>query len=137
MKASKTWTPTLTTPAGGAPAGYALQQGVWARNSKLVVLGGRIALNGLGSLPAGQGLILQGLPLPVAQTSYQQGGFTVGYFANAITPMPWVAGYAEAGYNGFVMTRGLLGTGSIGGITMENIAATFDVIFGAWYQTAV
>lgn len=56
---SGTWTPDLTDPNGGSPAGYTWQKGDWIRTGKRIDLWGRVEIKGKGSL---DGILY--IPLP-------------------------------------------------------------------------
>lgn len=125
-----TWSPTIVSSGGGTPT-YTTQSGRYVKVGKYVWLGGRLTLATKGTLAAGT-ITVEGLP---AFTSAAVGiGLSIGYFANMTTSIVWLSAIVAASSTAINIYQLTAAATSVTASTVADIAATFDVIFGGWYE---
>jgi hypothetical protein len=126
------WTPTLTSSGGGTPV-YIQQQGFYTKIGKRVIAVGRVGLSSKGTLAAGQ-LNIASLPFTIVNTTNNWGVVSIGYFANLVSNVVFLAGIAFPNTATFDF-RTLLAAGiSVVNLNVADIANTFDIIFRVDYE---
>ncbi len=125
-----TWTPTLVSTGGGAPA-YTLQRGRYYKIGGAVYVFGEIVIN--GTLPAGNYTRIQGLPFG---QSAAQSGVALKYAGATTVPSGQFITAAVGGSEiSFARNDG---NGEIGavGLNASYISTTFSAIFSTVYQVS-
>jgi hypothetical protein len=127
--------PFLQSYGGGTPV-YASQLGTYVKTGKLLFVGGRVTLSSKGSLAAGQ-LVLAGFPY-AASASIYQAGLVIGYFTGLVTPVSMLTSNLNPslGSANLFYTPGAGGSG-IAALTVADVNASFDLMFGGVYKTDV
>ena len=126
-----TWTPTLTSAGGGAPA-YGLQTGQYVKVGRQVVAKGEIQLTGLGTLGAGNLQVV--LPFTSDTTANHNSPLCIGYFDNLAAATSWVGGYLPPNSTAVNLTwTPGAGAASVSFLALADITATLTLMFGCSY----
>ena len=125
-----TWTPTLVSTGGGAPA-YTTQVGRYYKIGGAVYVFGTVTIN--GTLPAGNYTRIQGLPF--GQSSAQSGVALKYSGATTVSSGQFVTAAIGTGEISFARNDG---NGEIGavGLNASYISTTFSATFSTVYQVS-
>ena len=125
-----TWTPTLISTGGSAPA-YTTQDGKYFKIGGIVYVFGTIAIN--GTLPGGNYTRIQGLPF--GQTSTQSGVALKYSGATGVASGQFLTATIGSGEISFARNDG---NGEIGAIGLQAsyISTTFGAVFSTMYQVS-
>jgi hypothetical protein len=123
-----TWTPTLVSTGGGAPA-YTTQVGKYCKIGKMVYLLGSVQIN--GTLPAGNYTRIQGIPF--TQSSLESAAAIKYRAATGMASGEFISAVLGALELSFFRNNG---NGEIGGVGLNAsyISTTFSVIFSTMYE---
>jgi hypothetical protein len=132
--AEGTWTPTVTSAGGGTAAAYTLQSGTYVKMGQMVVVNGQVALNGKGTLAAGD-VRIGGLPFTTSSTSNGYGG-SIGFFGSMTTSV--VGLYLAAGPSVTYMNLWHLTAAAVANSATQisNISDTFNFQFTLVYRAS-
>jgi hypothetical protein len=125
--------PFLQSYGGGTPV-YATQHGAYVKVGKLLLVSGRVTLSSKGSLAAGQ-LVLAGFPY-AASASIYQAGLTIGYFTGlAINVSNVTSNLNPSLGSANLFYIAAAGGSGIAALTVADVGANFDLMFGGVYKT--
>jgi hypothetical protein len=125
-----TWTPTLVSTGGSAPA-YTTQDGKYFKIGGIVYVFGTLTIN--GTLPAGNYTRIQGLPFGQSST---QSGVALKYSgATGVSSGQFLTATIGSGEISFTRNDG---NGEIGvtGVQASYISTTFSAVFSVMYQVS-
>jgi hypothetical protein len=125
-----TWTPTLVSTGGSAPA-YTTQDGKYFKIGGIVYVFGTIIIN--GTLPAGNYTRIQGLPF--SQSSTQSGVALKYSAATGVSSGQFITAAIGSAEISFARNDG---NGEIGavGLNASYISTTFSATFSTMYQAS-
>lgn len=127
-----TFSPTLVSSGGGSPT-YSVQAGSYVKAGQLVHVAGRITLTNKGTLAAGT-LDIGGLPFAQAGAN-NFGGPAVSYFQNLATAVSWLGCYTNPSLMNLTLAYiPAAGATGVSVLTVADIGATFDILFGGSYR---
>lgn len=123
------WTPTVTSSAGGTPT-YTKQVGRYLKLGPLVIAWGRVTLASKGTLAAGD-VSISGLPVSGSSVTDLFGSANFGFFSNLSTSIVSLFGFSTN--TSIALRRTTAAATTPAALQVSEINTTFDVIFSLVY----